>query len=86
MDLEVMNVTGTNTYPIQTDSDLYRTNPSNTFYVVEGELTFTTYDLTNRMLVGTFNYTATNSAQGGSITVTNGSFRFSKIQFVGGTP
>jgi hypothetical protein len=86
MSLEVMNAYTTNTYPIQTDSDLYRTNPSNTFYVVEGELTFTTYDLTNRLLVGTFNYTATNTAQGGSITVTNGVFHLSSVQFVGGTP
>jgi hypothetical protein len=86
MDLEVMNVTGTNTYPIQTDSDLHRNNPSNTFFVVEGELTFTTYDLTNRMLEGTFNYTATNSAQGGGITVTNGVFHLTDVQFVGGTP
>ncbi|HVM62448.1 MAG TPA: hypothetical protein VMV72_16430 [Verrucomicrobiae bacterium] len=86
MSIEVRNVTTTNTYPIDLTSDLHRNSPSNTFFVTEGEITFTTFDLTNRMLVGTFNYTATNSVQGGSITVTNGTFQFSKIQFVGGTP
>ncbi|HTS17279.1 MAG TPA: hypothetical protein VMP11_06890 [Verrucomicrobiae bacterium] len=86
MSIEVRNVTTTNTYPIDLSSDLHRNSPSNTFYVTEGEITFTTFDLTNRLLAGTFDYTATNSVQGGMITVTNGVFHFDKIQFVGGTP
>jgi hypothetical protein len=86
MDIEVMNVTGANTYPIQIDSNLVRTNPSNTFFIVEGELTFTTFDLTNRLLVGTFYYTATDTNNNQSITVTNGVFHLTDVQFVGGTP
>jgi hypothetical protein len=73
----VSDVTGPGTYPLLLESAVSRINPSATYTLDSGTITFTTYDLANQKLTGTFSFTA--STDSGTVSVSSGSFRISKI-------
>jgi hypothetical protein len=76
----VYHVTTNGTYSLGQSSDLIRTSPSATFIGAAGTITFTTVDLPNQKLAGSFSYTApeVDPSNTGSVTVT-GSFNISSI-------
>ncbi|HUJ11108.1 MAG TPA: hypothetical protein VL171_13880, partial [Verrucomicrobiae bacterium] len=74
------SVTGPGTYPVVPGSNVYRLGANAADYLAtSGTITFTTYDLANQKLAGTFSFTATQSGGSGTVTVSNGSFSTSKI-------
>jgi len=82
MVLYVDNVTGPGTYPIDFDSqfDDEATQPQTSFLGAEGTITFTTADLANQKLVGTFAFTAPEVGSNTEmVTVTSGQFNISRM-------
>jgi hypothetical protein len=75
------SVTGTGTYSVNPGAGVTRADTGAVYLPGTGTITFTTFDLANQKLAGTFGFTAplfvpTGS---GSVTVSSGTFSISKI-------
>jgi hypothetical protein len=78
--IKVINVAGPGTYPL---FDAAVSGPNAGYGFAIGTITFSTFDLAQQKLVGTFSFTAKQSPSGsGSVTVSGGSFSISAIRFL----
>jgi hypothetical protein len=76
--ISVFSVTGSGTYPVGIGTNVSRLNPRATYFASSGTITFTTFDLVNKKIAGTFSFAASQQAPKGSgtITVSSGAFSF----------
>jgi len=80
--VSLSNVTGPGSYPALPSSSIdqvYTTGTNIFYFFTSGTITFTTFDLANHQLAGTFSFTATEDGGSGTVTVTNGSFSISNF-------